>query len=111
MRRLRVITKALLEHAGERREHQRAIDALLVHELDPRTGLAECWDRAHGLTEERTAVLPLGVAMAEVLLHRPRPGDDIERRVRDVVADATVDDDLRAPPHVDIVHDTLVPVG
>src|SRR5256885_9941399 len=37
--RLRVVAQALLEQTGQRREHERAIDALLVHELEPRTGL------------------------------------------------------------------------
>ena len=55
--------------------------------------------------------LALGVALAEVLLLRTRAGDDVERRVGDELADRPLDDDLRPPPHLDVVDGTLVAIG
>jgi hypothetical protein len=45
-----------------------------------------------------------------VRLLRAGPGDDLERRVGDVLADGALDDDLGAAPHLDVVDHALVPV-
>ena len=65
--------------------------------------LAEGGDGAHRLAEDLAAALALGVALAEVVLLRARPGHHVEGRVRDVLADLAADDDLRAAAHVDVV--------
>ena len=96
--------------AGERREHQRAVDAELVHQLEARRRLAERGDAPHRLADDLAVRLALRVAVAEVLLLRARPRDDLERRVRDVLADLAAHDDLRAAPHLDVVDRALVPV-
>jgi hypothetical protein len=36
-----VVLHALLDEAGERGQHERVVDALLVHDLEPRRGLTE----------------------------------------------------------------------
>ena len=108
---LGVVAHPLLDQAGERREHQRAVDALLVHQLDAGAGLAERRDRPHRLAEDLAAALALGVADAEVVLLRARPGHDVEGGVRDVVADLAADDDLGAAPDLDVVDGALVAVG
>ena len=107
----RVVAHALLEEAGQGGEHQRAVDALLVHQLDPRRRLAEGGDGPHRLAEDLAPAQPVRVALAEVVLLRARAGHHLEGRVRDVVADLAPDDDLRAAPHVDVVDGALVPVG
>jgi hypothetical protein len=109
--RVRVIAQPLLQHARERREHQRAVKALGVHQLQARGGRAEGLGSAHRFAEDRAAVLALGVADAEVVLHRPWTGHDLEGRVGDVLADRSLDDDLGAALHLDVVDDLLVTLG
>jgi hypothetical protein len=109
--RLRVVPQALLHQAGQGREHEAAVDAELVHQLDAGGGLAERRDAAHRLADELAVRLALRVAVAEVLLLRPRPGHDVERGVRDVVADLTLHHDLGPAPDLDVVDHPLVPVG
>ena len=75
------------------------------------SGARNAVERLHRLAEELPAVLPLGVAHPEVLLHGARAGHHVEGRVGDVVADLPADDDLRAPPHLDVVDGALVPLG
>ena len=106
-----VVPHALLDQAGEGREHQRAVDALLVHQLEPGRGVPEGRDGAHGLAEDLPAALAVGVADAEVVLLGPRAGHDVEGRVGDVVADLAADDDLGPALDVDVVDGALVPVG
>ena len=108
---LGVVPHALLDQAGERGEHEGAVDALLVHQLDPGRRLAERRDRPHRLAEDLAAALALGVAVAEVVLLRAGPGDHVEGGVGDVVADRAPHHDLRAAPHVDVVDGALVAVG
>jgi hypothetical protein len=71
---LRVVPHALLDQAGQGGEHQRPVDALLVHQLDPGRRLAEGRDGPHRLAEDLPAALALGVADAEVLLLGARAG-------------------------------------
>ena len=87
----------LLEEAGQRREHQGAVESQLVHLLQAWAGLEERRDRAHRLAEQLALGLAVGVAVLEVLLPGARLGDDLEGRVGDVVADLTPDRDLRPP--------------
>ena len=106
-----VVPHALLDEAGQGREHEGAVDALLVHQLEPRSRLAERGDRRHGLAEDLAPALAIGVAEAEVVLLRAGAGDHLEGRVRDVLADGAAHDDLRPTAHVDVVDRALVPVG
>ena len=108
---LRVVAHPLLEQAGERREHEGPVDAELVHQLDAGAWLAERGDALHRLADDLAVGLALRVADAEVLLLRARAGHDLERRVRDVLADLAPDHDLRAAPHLDVVDRALVPIG
>src|SRR3546814_357127 len=49
-----VVAQALLHEAGQRGEHERAVEALLVHQLEARPGLAERGDGPHRLAEDRS---------------------------------------------------------
>ena len=84
---LGIVPHALLHQAGQRGEHQGAVDALLVHELDAGRRLAEGRDGPHRLAEDLAAALALRVAVAEVVLLRAGPGHHVEGGVGDVVAD------------------------
>ena len=108
---LGVVAHALLDQAGERREHEGAVEALLVHQLDPGLGLPERRDRAHRLAEDLAPALALGVAVPEVVLLGAGAGHDVEGGVGDVVADLAPDDDLRAALDLDVVDGALVAVG
>ena len=68
---LGIVAHALLHQAGERGEHQGAVDPLLVHQLEPRGRLPERRDGSHRLAEDLPAALPLGVAVPEVVLLAP----------------------------------------
>ena len=108
---LGVVPQALLEQAGQRREHQGPVDAQLVHQLEAGAGLAERGDGPHRLADQLPVRLALGVAVPEVLLLGARPGHDLEGRVRDVLADRALDHDLRAAVDLDVVDGAAVPVG
>jgi hypothetical protein len=106
----RIVLHPFLDEAGQRGEHKRVVDTELVHLLQPRPGLAERRDRLHRLAQ----YLAIGLAAAavtEVLLLRAGPGDDLERRVGDVVADVTADDDLGAAADLHVVDGALAVVG
>ena len=107
----RIVAQPLLDQAGQRREHQRAVDAQLVHELKARSGLEERRDGPHRLTEEFALALAVGVAELEVLLPGARLGDHREGRVRDVVADLAADRDLGAAVDLHVLDDVLVLLG
>ena len=107
----RVVAQPLLEQAGQRREHQRAVQAQLVHLLQARAGLEERRDRAHRLTEQLALGLAVRVAELEVLLPGARPGDDLEGRVGNVVADLAADRDLGAPVDLHVLDEVLVLLG
>ena len=72
---LGIVAQALLDEAGQRREHQGAVDALLVHELEPGGGLAE-GRRVDfiGLPKISRRLLPSGLPVSEVVLLRARAG-------------------------------------
>jgi hypothetical protein len=108
---LGVVAHALLDQAGEGGEHERTVDALVVHQLQPGRRFAEGGDRADRLAEDLAAVLALGIAVPEVVLLRPGAGHDLERGVGDVLADPAPDDDLRPAPHLDVVDRPLVAIG
>ena len=86
------------------------VDALLVHQRQPGRRVAEGRERPHRLAEDLAAVLAVGVADAEVVLHGAGAGHHVEGRVRDVLADLAPDDDLRAAPHLDVVDGAPVAV-
>ena len=111
VRQFGIVPHALLEQAGERGEHERAVDPQLVHQLQARSRLPEGRDAAHRLADELAVRLALGVPVAEVLLLGTGSGHDFERRVGDVVADRAPDHDLGAPVQVDVVDGALVAVG
>ena len=107
----RIVGETLLDEAGQRREHQRAVDAELVHHLEARSGLEEGRDGAHRLAEQFALALAVGVAELEVFLPRARLGDDRERRVRDVVADLAPQRNLGAAVDLDVLDEVLVLLG
>ena len=102
-----VVAHALFEQAGEGREHQRAVDPELVHQLQAGSSLAERGEATHRLADQLTVRLALGIPVTEVLLLGARPGHDLERRVGYVVADAAPDHDLGSPVQVDVVDGAL----
>ncbi len=106
-----VLPHPLLDEAGQGREHQGPVDALLVHQRQAGGRLTEGRDRLHGLPEDLPPALPLGVAHPEVLLLGPGAGHDVEGGIRDVLADPAPDDDLGPPPHLDVVDGAPVPLG
>jgi hypothetical protein len=108
---LDIVSQPLLDQAGERGEHERTVDALVVHQCDAGGGLPERRDRPHRFPEDLPPALALGVAVAEVVLLRAGARHDVEGGVRDVLADAAPHDDLRAAPHVHVVDCALVAVG
>jgi hypothetical protein len=101
----------LLDQAGEGREHQRALDSELVHQFQARAGLAEGRDGAHRLAEDLAAGLALGVAVAEVVLHRAGTGDHLEGGVGDVVTDLAPYGDLRAAVDLHVLDGVRVLLG
>ena len=107
----RVVAQPLLDEAGQRREHQRAVDSEFVHQLQPRFGLEEGRDGPHRLTEQLALALALRVAELEVLLPSARLGDVGERGVRNVIGDLTLDRDLGAAVDLDVLDDVLVLLG
>ena len=106
-----VVRQPLLEEAGQRREHQGAIQTQLIHLLQARAGLEERRDRAHRLTEQLALGLAVRVAELEVFLPGARPGDDLEGRVGNVVADLAADRDLGAPVDLHVLDVVLVRLG
>jgi hypothetical protein len=84
-----VVLHALLDEARERREHEGAVDAQLVHELEPRRRLTERRDASHRLAEDLGERFPLRVAASELLLLGAGTGDEVERRVGDVLSAIT----------------------
>ena len=104
-----VVLQPLLDQAGQRREHQRVVEAELVHDLEACRGVAERGDRLHRLAHH-LAVALAAAAVPEVLLLGAGPGDHLERRVGDVVADRVAHHDLGAAADVDVVDDALAVV-
>ena len=102
----RVVLHPLFDQAGQRREHQRVVDAEFVHHLEARARLTERRYRLHRLAENFAVGLALG-AVAEVVLLRTRLGDDLEGRVGDVLADVPANHDLGAAAYLDVVDDPL----
>ncbi len=107
----RVVAQPLLEQAGQRREHQGAVQAQLVHLLQAWARLEKRRDRAHRLTEQLALALAVRVAELEVLLPGARAGDDLEGRVGNVVADLAADRDLGAPVDLHVLDVVLVLLG
>ncbi len=103
---LRVVLHALFDQAGQRREHQRVVDAELVHDLQPRTGLPEGGDGLHRLAQDLAVGLALR-AVAEVVLLGAGTSHYLERRVGDVLADVAAYDDLGAATDLHVVDDVL----
>jgi hypothetical protein len=104
--RLGVVTQHL-DQARKRRPHDRPVDALLVHHLEPRLGRPEGGKAVHAAAQI-SATLALGVADLEVLLLRSGHGDPIEGGVRDVLGDATAHRDLGSPVDLDVLDEPLV---
>ena len=106
---LGIVLQSLLDEAGQRREHQRVVQAESVHHLQPRRGVAEGGDGLHGLAHHLAKALA-AAAVPEVFLLGAGPGDHLERRVRDVVADDVSHHDLGAAPDLDVVDDALAAI-
>ena len=64
-----------------------------ILEFERKPGVAIPISRRNGLklAEERVHVRVLRIAPAEVFVHRPRPGDGVERGVRDEPVDLAAD--------------------
>jgi hypothetical protein len=105
-----VVPHALFEQAGQGREHERAVHAQLVHQLEPGPRLPEGRNAAHRLPDQLPVRLALGIAPAEVLLLRAGAGNHLEGRVGDVLAHRAPDHDLRAPVELDVVDGALVAI-
>jgi hypothetical protein len=106
---LRIVLHPLLDQAGQRREHQRVVEAESVHHLQPGGRVAERGDGLHRLAHDLAEALA-AAAVPEVLLLGAGPGDHLEGRVRDVVADLVAHHDLGAPTDLDVVDDVLAVV-
>ncbi len=103
VRRPGVHGQPLFEQAGERRPHERAVDAELVHQREARLGREERLGRADGITHEFTPGLALRVAVLEELLGGPGATHDVEGGVRDVLRDDIADCDLRPAVDLDVL--------
>ena len=104
-----VVLESLLDEAGQRREHQRVVQPEAVHHLEAGLGVAEGGNGLHRLAHD-LAVALAAAAVPEVFLLGTGPGDDLERRVGDVVADDVADHDLGPAADVDVVDDALAVV-
>ena len=97
VRGLGIVDERLLHADAERGEQEAAFDPLLVHQRDPRRGLAvRRVDRLE--LAERGANVVAGALAAEVLVERAGSGDGVEGRVRD------------EPVHPSGHQETLLPV-
>ncbi len=92
----RVVVHPLLQEAGQGRPDEGPVDAQLVEELDAGLGVTVAGVGPHALAQGLPAGLTLRVALLEVLLLGAGGSHDLERGVRDVVADLVVDGDLGA---------------
>ncbi len=106
--RVDVVAQALLHEAGQRRPHERPVEAELVHQLEAGARLAERGRRLDGPAHDLAAALAVRVADLEVLLLGAGGGHAVEGRVRDVVADLALDGDLRPPVDLDVADDPRV---
>ena len=103
----------LLDETGECGPHHRPVETELVHQLQAGSGLEECRRRLdiprRGLQGEVLgADFRRRVLEFELNFHGPRRGHLVERRVRDVVADLTLDGDLGSAVDLHILNDALV---
>jgi hypothetical protein len=103
---LRVVLHALFDQAGQRGEHQRVVDAELIHGFQPRGRFAEGGDGLHWLAQDLAVGLALR-AVAEVVLLGAGTGHLFERRVGDVLADVPAHHDLGAAADLHVVDDVL----
>ena len=104
-----IVLEPLLDEAGQRREHQGVVQSEAVHHLEAGLGIAEGGNRLHGLAHDLAEALA-AAAVPEVLLLGAGPGDHLEGRVGDVVADDVAHHDLGAAADVDVVDDALAVV-
>ena len=96
-----VVAQALLDEARERREHQARVDTLLVEQVEARLRLTERGDAAHWLAGEFAQRLTVGVVRRVEGHVRARPGNDLERRVRDELGEDVADHQLLAALELD----------
>ena len=92
-RRLDVVLERLLDAAGERRQHEHGLEALLVQDLHP--GIAVLVLGMVGQPvdlHQRRRVDALGDLAAEQQVQAARLDDRVERRVRDEVVDLAAHD-------------------
>jgi hypothetical protein len=108
---LRVVTHPLLHQAGQRRQHDGVVDALLVHEHQPRLGSAEGVRAVNPPADDLPAGFAVGIPVLEVLLLGAGTTYSVERRVGDVVGDLAPHHDLGTAVDIDIVDGALVLVG
>jgi hypothetical protein len=108
--RVGVVGDTLLDRAGERRPQQRAIDAHLVHELEPGLGIEERIDARHRdlLPEPARLVAEARTAAGDVVARATGHRDLRERRVGNVVTDAIADGEFGSPVDLDVFDDAVV---
>ena len=110
-RRGKVVAQRLFHADTERGEEQRAVDALLVHHLQPDVAVAVGgvgrFEVAEQLDDARAAL----VVPAEVLLETARLGEVAERGVRDEPVHATTDEQARLAVDLGPLHRPLGVLG
>ena len=101
-----IVLQSLLHQAGQRREHQRVVQAERVEDLEAGRGVTERRDGLHRLAHHLAEALA-AATVPEVILLGTRPRDHLERRVGNVVADHVANHDLGAAADVDVIDDAL----
>ena len=97
--RVRILGHRLLDDAAERRPHQRAADAELLHELVARLDVVERVEPGDRAPLQRVVVLTTGRC------------DPRERGVRDGPLDAVLHDEARAVAFLDVLDEPVVLLG
>jgi hypothetical protein len=100
----RVVGEPFLEQAGERPPHHRPVDAELVHEHHAGVGVEETRERLDVL-RRRLELDVFGPGGRRRVLE-----PELERGVRDVLADLVLDRDLRPPVDLHVLDQAGVPL-
>ena len=100
-KKLVVVTHAALDRRAQCGEHQRGVEALLVHHFEPRRAVAERLGRADRRAGDLAQRQALGILAAVIFEMRAGRGDNVEGRVGDVVRDLAADGELGAAAHAD----------
>jgi hypothetical protein len=107
-RQVGVVHQIDLQHAGQRRENQSAVNGELVQHVQARLGLAKRRNRAHGLTGDLPKGFAFWIVPRHIVTKGARTGDHFERGIGNVVADDVADGDLGASVDLDIADGAVV---